>query len=47
VTFSALSPQFAGVDQIDIGVPAGAASGNAVPLQIGDIADQTDRFVLF
>jgi uncharacterized protein (TIGR03437 family) len=34
VTFSGLSPQFVGIDQINIVVPQGAASGDAVPLQI-------------
>jgi uncharacterized protein (TIGR03437 family) len=34
VTFSGLSPQFAGVNQINIVVPTGVTTGGAVPLQI-------------
>jgi uncharacterized protein (TIGR03437 family) len=34
VGFSGLSPQFVGLYQINVTVPAGAPSGNAVPLQI-------------
>ena len=34
VAFSGLSPQFVGVNQVNIVVPAGVTPGNAVPLQI-------------
>jgi uncharacterized protein (TIGR03437 family) len=34
VDFSGLSPQFVGVNQINVRVPAGAPTGGAVPLQI-------------
>lgn len=34
VAFAGLSPQFVGVDQLNIVVPAGAPPGDAVPLQI-------------
>jgi uncharacterized protein (TIGR03437 family) len=34
VTFSGLSPQFVGINQINIKIPAGTPTGNAVALQI-------------
>jgi uncharacterized protein (TIGR03437 family) len=34
VTFSGLSPQFVGVNQINVTLPAGTPTGSAVPLQI-------------
>lgn len=34
VAFSGLSPQFVGVNQVNAVVPAGAQTGNAVPLQM-------------
>jgi uncharacterized protein (TIGR03437 family) len=34
VTFSGLSPQFAGVDQINVVVPSNAPTGNGLPLEI-------------
>lgn len=34
VAFSGLSPQFVGVNQVNVVVPAGAPTGNTVPLQI-------------
>jgi uncharacterized protein (TIGR03437 family) len=34
VAFSGLSPQFVGVNQVNVTVPAGVTPGNAVPLQI-------------
>jgi uncharacterized protein (TIGR03437 family) len=34
VVFSGLSPQFPAVDQLNILLPAGVASGNAVPVQV-------------
>ena len=34
VTFSGLSPQFVGVNQINVTIPAGTPTGNAVALQI-------------
>jgi len=34
VTFSGLSPQFVGINQINVMIPAGTPTGNAVPLQI-------------
>jgi uncharacterized protein (TIGR03437 family) len=34
VVFAGLSPQFVGVNQINITLPAGTPTGNAVPLQI-------------
>lgn len=34
VVFAGLSPQFVGVNQINVSVPAGTPTGNAVPLQI-------------
>ena len=34
VVFSGLSPQFVGVNQINVTLPAGTPTGNAVPLQI-------------
>jgi uncharacterized protein (TIGR03437 family) len=34
VTFSGLSPQFVGINQLNITLAAGTPSGNAVPLQI-------------
>jgi uncharacterized protein (TIGR03437 family) len=34
VEFSGLSPQFVGVNQLNVQVPTGVKSGNAVPLQI-------------
>lgn len=34
VDFSGLSPQFVGVNQINVRVPTGAPAGNAVPLQL-------------
>jgi len=34
VQFSGLAPQFVGVNQLNVEVPSGAPSGNAVPLQI-------------
>jgi uncharacterized protein (TIGR03437 family) len=34
VAFSGLSPQFVGVNQVNVVVPAGVTPGNAVPLQI-------------
>jgi len=34
VDFSGLSPQFVGVNQLNVVVPAGVTAGNAVPLQI-------------
>jgi len=34
VDFSGLSPQFVGVNQVNIRIPAGAPTGGAVPLQI-------------
>jgi uncharacterized protein (TIGR03437 family) len=34
VVFSGLSPQFVGVNQINVAVPAGTPVGNNVPLQI-------------
>jgi uncharacterized protein (TIGR03437 family) len=34
VTFSGLSPQFIGVNQINVVVPAGTPTGSAVPVQI-------------
>src|SRR5271154_195219 len=34
VTFSGLSPQFVGVDQLNVVVPANVSAGSAVPIQI-------------
>jgi uncharacterized protein (TIGR03437 family) len=34
VEFSGLSPQFVGVNQLNVRVPAGVTPGNTVPLQI-------------
>jgi uncharacterized protein (TIGR03437 family) len=34
VLFSGLTPQFTGVNQVNIVVPSGVSPGNAVPLQI-------------
>jgi uncharacterized protein (TIGR03437 family) len=34
VTFSGLSPQFVGVNQLNVTIPAGTPTGNAVPLQL-------------
>lgn len=34
VAFCGLSPQFVGVDQVNVTVPSGIAPGNSVPLQI-------------
>jgi uncharacterized protein (TIGR03437 family) len=34
VVFAGLSPQFVGVNQINVGLPAGTPTGNAVSLQI-------------
>jgi uncharacterized protein (TIGR03437 family) len=34
VDFSGLSPQFVGVNQVNIRIPSGVAAGNTVPLQI-------------
>jgi len=34
VQFSGLSPQFVGVNQLNVQIPAGVKAGNAVPLQI-------------
>jgi uncharacterized protein (TIGR03437 family) len=34
VVFSGLSPQFVGVNQINVTLPAGTPTGNAVPIQI-------------
>jgi len=34
VQFSGLSPQFVGVNQVNVVVPAGVTPGNAVPIQI-------------
>ncbi|MCU1232791.1 MAG: hypothetical protein JWP63_758 [Candidatus Solibacter sp.] len=34
VVFAGLSPQFVGVNQINVSIPAGTTTGNAVPLQI-------------
>ena len=34
VQFSGLAPQFVGVNQLNVQVPAGVTSGSAVPLQI-------------
>ena len=34
VTFSGLTPQFPGVNQVNIVIPAGVTPGNAVPLQL-------------
>ena len=34
VTFSGLSPQFVGINQINVTIPAGTPTGNAVSLQI-------------
>lgn len=34
VTFSGLSPQFVGINQINVMIPPGTPTGNAVPLQI-------------
>jgi len=34
LTFSGLSPQFVGLNQINVVIPAGTPTGNAVPLQL-------------
>ena len=34
VVFAGLSPQFVGVNQINVAIPAGTPTGNAVPIQI-------------
>jgi uncharacterized protein (TIGR03437 family) len=34
VVFAGLSPQFVGVNQINVAIPAGTPTGNAVSLQI-------------
>jgi uncharacterized protein (TIGR03437 family) len=34
VTYSGLSPQFVGINQINVMIPAGTPTGNAVSLQI-------------
>jgi len=34
LVFSGLSPQFVGIDQINVVIPSGTPTGNAVPLQI-------------
>jgi uncharacterized protein (TIGR03437 family) len=44
VGFSGLAPQFVGVNQLNIQIPAGAPSGNAVPItiQIGTITSPSN-----
>jgi uncharacterized protein (TIGR03437 family) len=44
VVFAGLSPQFVGVDQINVAIPAGTPTGNAVPIQIslGSITTSAD-----
>jgi uncharacterized protein (TIGR03437 family) len=34
VLFSGLTPQFVGVNQLNVQVPAGVTAGSAVPIQI-------------
>jgi len=44
VTFSGLSPQFVGINQINVMLPAGTPTGSAVPLQIqvnGNVTSNT------
>jgi uncharacterized protein (TIGR03437 family) len=43
VTFSGLSPQFVGVDQINVVIPANAPTGNSLPveIQIGGLTSST------
>jgi uncharacterized protein (TIGR03437 family) len=42
VAFSGLSPEFVGVNQLNVQVPAGVAPGDAVPLVI-DIGGRLSR----
>ena len=47
VDFAGLSPQFPGVNQVNVVIPAGVAPGDAVPLQLqlGGITT-TDRVTI-
>jgi uncharacterized protein (TIGR03437 family) len=45
VTYSGLSPQFVGVNQINVTIPAGTPTGNSVPLQIQVNGDTNSNVV--